>query len=70
MAQKKVTLAVDNKFFKNIFEKERQKMQKKIGVSNLSQANFSKMIQGFNIKQPKQNLSQINTRVRKRHGKI
>ncbi len=37
-------------------------MQEKIGVNNLSQANFSKMIKGLKIKQPKQNLSELNMR--------
>ncbi len=60
-ARKVTTLAVDNQFFKNIFEKERKKMQDKIGLGNLSQANFSKMIKGFKIRQPKQDFSQINT---------
>lgn len=66
MVRKITTVAVDNKFFRDIFEIERMKMQKKIGISNLSQANFSKMIKGFKIKQPKQDLSQINTRIRGR----
>ncbi len=72
MAQRKVTtLAVDNQFFKNIFEKERKKMQNKIGLDNLSQANFTKMIKGFKIKQPRQDLSQVNTRFkRRRNAKI
>ncbi len=61
MKRKVTTLAVDNKFFDNIFEKERKKMQDKIGVGNLSQANFSKMIKGLKIRQPKQNLSELNT---------
>ena len=65
MVVKKVTMAVDPKFFDNIFEIERKKMQKKIGISNLSQANFSKMIKGFKIRQPKQDLSQINTRIKR-----
>ncbi len=40
-------------------------MQEKIGVGNLSQANFSKMIRGFKIRQPKQNLSEVNTRFKR-----
>ncbi|KKM63713.1 hypothetical protein LCGC14_1508680 [marine sediment metagenome] len=69
MAQRKITtLAVDNQFFKNIFEKERKKMQDKIGLGNLSQANFSKMIKGFKIKQPRQDLSQVNTRFKGRRN--
>ena len=72
MAQRKVTtLAVDNQFFTNIFEKERKKMQDKIGLGNLSQANFSKMIKGFKIRQPRQDLSQVNTRLRgRRNAKV
>lgn len=66
MATKKVTLAVDSKFFKDIFEKERRKMQEKIGLNNLSQSNFTKMIQGFKIRQPRMDLSQINTKVYRR----
>lgn len=65
MARKVTTLAVDNKFFNNIFEIERKKMQGKLGLPNLSQTNFSKMIQGLKIKQPKQNLSQVNTRFKR-----
>jgi len=71
MVTKKVLVAVDRKFFNNVFEMERRRMQEKIGVINLSQANFTKMIKGFKIKQPKQNLSQFNPKVRrKRNGKI
>ena len=71
MAIKKVSLAVDPKFFDNVFERERRQMQKKIGLSNLSQANFTKMIKGFKIKEPKIDLSQVNTRIkRKKNDKI
>ncbi len=64
MVRKITTVAVDLKFFDDIFETERKKMQKKIGISNLSQANFTKMIKGFKIKQPRQDLSQINTKIK------
>lgn len=71
MVSKKVLLAVDHKFFTNVFEMERRKMQEKIGVINLSQANFTKMIKGFKIKQPKQDFSQFNPKIgRKRNAKI
>ena len=72
MSTRKVTtLAVDNKFFRDIFEIERKKMQDKIGIVNLSQANFSKMIKGLKIKQPKQDLSQVNTKFKRGiYGKI
>ena len=43
-------------------------MQDKIGLGNLSQANFSKMIKGFKIKQPRQDLSQVNTRFKGRRN--
>ena len=64
MANNKTTLAVDPKFFKELFEVERKKMQERIGVTNLSQPNFSKMIIGFKLKQPKMDLSQVNTRIK------
>jgi len=71
MVSKKVLLAVDRKFFNNVFEIQRKKMQEKIGVINLSQANFTKMIKGFKIREPKQDLSQFNPKIgRKRNGKI
>ncbi len=72
MAKRNIkTLAVDNKFFEDIFEKERKKMQDIIGINNLSQPNFTKMIKGFKIQQPKQDLSQVNTKFnRKKNGKI
>ena len=74
MVVRKVTIAVDEKFFKNIFDKERRKQQEKIGLSNLSQSNFSKMIEGFKIREPKMDLSQVNTRVlkkrRRKNGKF
>lgn len=70
MATKKVTIAVDEKFFKEIFDKERINMQNKIGITNLSQTNFTKMIKGFKIRQPKMDLSQVNTRInRSKRGK-
>ena len=69
MARKKVIVAVDPKFFSNVFEKERKQMQKKIGLNNLSQTNFSKMIKGFKIRKPKQNLSEFNPKIkRKKNG--
>lgn len=69
MVRKKVTVSVDPKFFSEVFERERRLMQKKIGLDNLSQPNFSKMIKGFKIRQPKQNLSQFNPKLgRKRRG--
>ena len=60
-------MSVDPKFFSDIFEIERRKMQDKIGITNLSQAKFSKMIKGFKIRQPRQNLSQVNTRFKKKN---
>jgi hypothetical protein len=71
MVSKKVSLAVDPRFFNEVFERERRKQQKKIGVPNLSQANFTKMIKGFQIREPRQDFSHFNTKiVRKRNVKI
>jgi len=41
-------------------------MQKKLGLVNLTQVNFSKMIEGFKLREPPQDLSQVNTRFKKR----
>ncbi len=71
MANKKVTIAVDLKFFNNIFEKERQSMRDQIGLDNLSQTDFSRMIKGFKMIKPKIDLTKLNTRVRRRNnGKL
>ncbi len=66
MAKKKVTIAVDLKFFDNVFEQERKKMRDQIGLDNLSQTDFSSMIQGFKMRKPKMDLSKLNTKVRGR----
>ncbi|KKN48511.1 hypothetical protein LCGC14_0652040 [marine sediment metagenome] len=70
MARKKVTVSVDPKFFSEVFEKQRRLMQKKIGLDNLSQPNFSKMISGFKIRQPRQNLSKFNPKIKRRRSGI
>ena len=71
MVLKKVMVAVDRKFFNNVLEMERKKIQEKIGVIYLSQANFTKMIKGFKIREPKQDLSQFNPKIeRKKNAKI
>lgn len=72
MANKKVTIAVDLKFFNNIFEKERQNMRDQIGLDNLSQTDFSRMIKGFKMIKPKIDLSKLNIRVgrRRNNGKL
>ena len=58
------TIAVDKKFFENIFEQQRKKLQLQLGIQNLSQANFTKMIKGLDIIKPKQNVSNIKMRKR------
>ena len=70
MVVKKVIMAVDPKFYDNIFDKERRRMQKKIGVDNLSCIKFTRMIKGFKIREPKQDLSQVNTTIRRQNVKI
>jgi len=48
MATRKIkTIAVDERFFKNIFEEHRKSLQTEMGIKNLSQTNFTKMITGF-----------------------
>ena len=56
--RKITTIAVDKQFFNNVFDKQRKKLQEQLGVMNLSQANFSKMIQGFKLKIPDKDLFQ------------
>jgi retron-type reverse transcriptase len=65
MTKGKVILALDEKFFKNIFEPKRKELQQQIGVNNLSQAKFSKMIKGFIIKKPK-NVFKMGMKVNRR----
>ena len=63
MALKKVVIAVDEKFFTDIFEKQRIKLQKELGVINLSQANFTKMIRGLQMKPLKINISKFKLKI-------
>lgn len=42
-------IVVDVKFFNNVFEKQRKQLQKKLGVINLSQPKFTKMIMGLEM---------------------
>ncbi len=70
MAVKKVIMSVDQKFFENVFEKERRKLQEKIGVLNLSQAKFTRMITGFKIKELKPDLLQVKPKRRGRKKNI
>lgn len=50
MVVKNVIIAVDEKFFKNVFEKQRIQLQKKLGIINLSQPKFTKMISEMKIR--------------------
>lgn len=50
------TIAVDEKFFNNIFDAQRKILQEKLGVINLSQINFTKMITGLKFITPKRSL--------------
>ena len=52
-SSKRKVIAVDEKFFENIYEKQRKELQKQLGIVNLSQPNFSKMIIGFKVITPK-----------------
>ena len=42
-------IAVDKKFFDHVYEPQRKKLQKQLGLGNLSQGNFTRMIKGFKI---------------------
>ena len=65
MVKNKKNISVDEKFFNNIFEIQRKKLQQQLGVINLSQANFTKMITGLKIKQLKYNNKKVNIRKKK-----
>lgn len=62
MANRKVVIAVDENFFNNIFEQKRKELQKQLGLMNLSQANFTKMIKGLKLNIPKKSL--LNTKLK------
>tara|TARA_R100001530_G_scaffold112862_2_gene79850 strand:+ start:9837 stop:10094 length:258 start_codon:yes stop_codon:yes gene_type:complete len=64
MATRKVVIAVDEKFFNNIFEKQRRKLQRELGIMNLSQANFTKMIQEIKLTPIKKD--KFNSKIQKR----
>ena len=51
----KTIMAVDTDFFKNVFEPSRKEYEKKLGISNLSQPKFTKMLasNGCKINMPK-----------------
>lgn len=66
MVRKIVTIGVDKTFFASIFERQRKEIQIKLGITNLSQIDFTKMIKGFKLKAPKQDLSLIKTKRGKR----
>jgi len=57
MVVKNKVIAVDEKFFINVFEKQRKILQDQLGITNLSQPNFSKMIKGFKVITPKKDIS-------------
>ncbi len=55
--RRKVTITSDELFFDRIFEPERKKLQNKLGLSNLSQPNFTAILANvkaqFKFKLPK-----------------
>ena len=69
MVVRKVTIAVDKRFFENVFEKGRKKMQKQLGVTNLSQANFTKMIRELKLDHPQNKIPKfkLKNKVRKKN---
>lgn len=50
LKRKVVTVNVDRMFFDNIFEPARKKAQDQLGISNLGQAKFTKMIERSGMK--------------------
>ncbi len=70
MSSRKVTIAVDEQFFKNIFEKQRKQLQNQLGIINLSQPNFTKMIRGLKVIVPKKEVSNFKTKRKKRNDML
>lgn len=70
MVVKKVTIAVDRKFFNKVFEAKRKETQNKLGVINLSQVNFTKMIDVIKIKPLKLNLLDVKSKRKGRNGNV
>lgn len=68
MVISKKAISVDEKFFYNIFEEERKKMQEKLGVINLSQYNFTKMIRGLKMMKLKNNNFKTKLKIKGRKG--
>lgn len=68
VSKRKTQIAVDEKFFRTIFEQQRREVQKKLGVMNLSQANFSKMIVGLKIRKFRLEPLKINKNKRGRRN--
>lgn len=65
--RKTVFIVVDAQFFDNVFEKQRKQLQDKLGLDNLGQAKFTKMITNLKIRKLKEPISKpIKRRGRKK----
>ena len=67
----KTSMDVDSKFFDRVFEPARKKTQEKLGISNLSQANFTKMLRksGFKFPSIKMNMKIFMPPLKKKRKK-
>ena len=50
LKRKTVTINVDKMFFDNVFEPSRTKAQKQLGINNLTQPKFTKMMERSGFK--------------------
>lgn len=68
LKRKVVTIGVDKMFFDNIFEPARRRAQDQLGISNLGQANFTKMIErsGMNLNIKLKDIGVKNVKRKKR----
>ena len=65
MVNRKVVIRVDKNFFDNVFEKQRKQLQKKLGIMNLSQTNFTKMVGRLELKLPKNTQPKLKRKIKK-----
>lgn len=68
--KRKTIIAVDKTFFDSIFERQRKKLQGELGVMNLSQANFSRMIVGLKLKPLKKDPIKIKKSSKRKRNEL
>ena len=70
MASRPVIIAVDRDFFTNVFEKKRKQLQKQLGVVNLSQTKFTRLIKEMNVKSRINSATKIKINKRRKYNAL